>query len=109
MHVTCRKKTENNTRTNRYAQVHKMRNNCVGTVLRQAQQHSGSIGLSHTSLGLKHADFPQVKVPNTVQHNEAVDILRRDVQVIQMLTRSELCGHRNATLNTWGSLVLLQM
>ena len=29
-------KTENNTRTNTYAQVHRMRINCVGTVLRQA-------------------------------------------------------------------------
>ena len=28
-----------------------------GTVLRQAQQHSGSIGLIHTSSSLKHVDF----------------------------------------------------
>ena len=41
-------KTENNTRTNTYAQVRRMRINCVD---------SGSIGLIHTSSSLKHVDF----------------------------------------------------
>ena len=50
--------TENNTRTtNKYAQVHKIRNNCVGIGLRQAQEHLGSIGLIHRSSSVKHVDF----------------------------------------------------
>ena len=59
VHVTFRKKTEKeqHKETNRHAQVHKMLNNCVGTLLQQAQQHSGSIGLIHTSSSLKHVDL----------------------------------------------------
>ena len=50
--------TENSTKeTNRCAQVHKMRNKCVGTVLNKHNKHSGSIGLIHTSSSLKHVDF----------------------------------------------------
>ena len=40
--------TENNKETNISAHVRKMRDNCVGTVLRKAQQHTGSIGLIET-------------------------------------------------------------
>ena len=44
-----------------FAQVHKMRNNCVRT---------GSDGLFHTSSCLRHLDFLKVKVPNTAPHYE---------------------------------------
>ena len=93
--------TGNNTRTNRYAQVHKNAQQLRrDTASRQAQQ---TLWISRPdSHKLKpESRFSQVKVPNTVAHNEAEDIFFGEMsRVIQMLTRSELCGHRNAPLNS---------
>ena len=36
--------------------------------------------LDPSARSLNHVEFPQVKVPNTVPHNEAEDILRSEVQ-----------------------------
>ena len=99
----CKKNCAQHKETNKCTQVHKMRNKCVGTAFTSTSTLWFNRPDSHKPKP-ETCCFLQVKVPSTAPHNEA----RRSwtcrhssgerSRAIQMLTRSELCVHRNATL-----------